>query len=78
MTTPVTDPSKYGVVVLRGSSNGGSASVGANSGAIERFVEKPKEWVGDMINAGIYVFDVSVLERIPVSFKCFFFSKEKI
>jgi len=40
--TQVTDPSKYGVVVTD------------ESGKVERFVEKPKKFVGDNINAGIY------------------------
>ena len=38
----VTDPSKYGVVVTD------------STGKVERFVEKPKKFVGDNINAGIY------------------------
>ena len=38
----VTDPSKYGVVVTD------------DTGKVERFVEKPKKFVGDNINAGIY------------------------
>lgn len=31
---------------------------------IDRFVEKPKEFVGNRINAGIYIFNPSVLKRI--------------
>ncbi|TPX71452.1 hypothetical protein SpCBS45565_g01035 [Spizellomyces sp. 'palustris'] len=53
MTTPVDDPSKYGVVVLKESTS-----------QIDRFVEKPKEFVGDCINAGIYIFNPSILNRI--------------
>ncbi|KAI9193166.1 nucleotide-diphospho-sugar transferase [Polychytrium aggregatum] len=53
MTTPVEDPSKYGVIVCH-----------SGSTRIQRFVEKPKEWVGDQINAGIYVFNPKILERI--------------
>lgn len=49
----VEDPSKYGVVVHDG------------EGLIERFVEKPKDFVGDKINAGIYVCDPVILKRIP-------------
>lgn len=33
---------------------------------IERFVEKPKEYVGNHINAGIYIFNTSMIKRIPV------------
>ena len=55
MTTPVDDPSKFGVIV----------SV-PGSTRIERFVEKPKEYVGNHINAGIYIFNPSILDRIEV------------
>ena len=48
------DPSKYGVVVMD------------ESGKVERFVEKPKTFVGDKINAGIYVLSPSVLNRIEL------------
>lgn len=53
MTTPVEDPSKYGVVCLK---------IGTTQ--IERFVEKPQNWVGDQINAGIYIFNPKILSRI--------------
>ncbi|KAJ3128382.1 Mannose-1-phosphate guanylyltransferase 1 [Nowakowskiella sp. JEL0407] len=53
MVTRVDDPSKYGVVVNK-----------ANSSQIQRFVEKPKEFVGDCINAGIYLFNPAILDRI--------------
>ncbi|KAJ3061574.1 mannose-1-phosphate guanyltransferase, partial [Quaeritorhiza haematococci] len=55
MVTRVEDPSKYGVVVCKD-----------NSSQIQRFVEKPKEWVGDRINAGIYIFNPVMIERIEV------------
>jgi len=51
--TQVEDPSKYGVVLSD------------ESGWIKSFVEKPKEFVGDKINAGLYILNKSVLERIP-------------
>lgn len=54
--TKVEDPSKYGVIVHKP----GSESV------IERFVEKPVEFVGNRINAGIYILNPSVLERIEL------------
>jgi len=50
--TQVKDPSKYGVVVAK------------DNGCISRFVEKPKEFVGDKINAGMYVFNKEILDRI--------------
>lgn len=55
MVTPVEDPSKFGVIVKK-----------AGSTAVERFVEKPKTWVGDEINAGIYVLNPSMLDRIEL------------
>jgi len=55
MVTKVSEPSKYGVVVYDES-----------SGKISKFVEKPKEYVGNKINAGIYIFNKSVLNRIPL------------
>lgn len=52
--TTVKDPSKYGVIVHDA------------SGKIERFVEKPKEYVGNHINAGMYIFNPEILQRIKV------------
>ena len=49
------EPSKYGVVVYD-----------QNSGKISQFVEKPQVFVGNRINAGIYMFNPSVLDRIEV------------
>eukprot|EP00002_Diphylleia_rotans_P032844 TRINITY_DN6933_c0_g1_i1.p1 TRINITY_DN6933_c0_g1~~TRINITY_DN6933_c0_g1_i1.p1 ORF type:complete len:360 (+),score=89.24 TRINITY_DN6933_c0_g1_i1:56-1135(+) len=55
MVTKVEEPSKYGVVVSK------------PNGEIMRFVEKPeKEYVGNQINAGIYIFNPSILDRIEV------------
>jgi mannose-1-phosphate guanylyltransferase len=54
MVTKVQDPTKYGVVVYQA------------DGKIDKFVEKPKEFVGDQINAGIYIFNKAILERIPL------------
>lgn len=53
LVTKVEDPSKYGVVVHD------------SDGLIERFVEKPIDFVGDKINAGIYVCHPDILKRIP-------------
>ena len=36
------------------------------SGQIDRFVEKPQEFVGNKINAGMYIFNTSILKRIPL------------
>lgn len=62
MVTQVSDPSKYGVVVYD-----------ENSGRISRFVEKPQQYVGNKINAGLYIFNPSILKRIPVPSLTFYF-----
>jgi mannose-1-phosphate guanylyltransferase len=56
MVTKVTQWEKYGVVVYDKS-----------SGQIDQFVEKPKQFVGDRINSGIYVLNKSILKRIPLA-----------
>ena len=53
--TKVEEPSKYGVVVYN-----------PTSGQIDRFVEKPKMFVSNKVNAGMYIFDPAVLKRIQV------------
>eukprot|EP00042_Codosiga_hollandica_P020887 m.69991 g.69991 ORF g.69991 m.69991 type:complete len:359 (-) comp50095_c0_seq1:106-1182(-) len=53
LVTKVEEPSKYGVVVSD-----------KDTGRIQRFVEKPQIFVGNRINAGIYLFNPSILERI--------------
>lgn len=55
LVTRVDEPSKYGVVCLK-----------PNSSQIDRFVEKPKAFVSNMINAGVYIFSPSVLKRIDI------------
>ena len=55
IVTKVDEPSKYGVVVHK-----------ANSTVIDRFVEKPVEFVGNRINAGIYIFSPKILDRIEL------------
>ena len=62
--TTVTDPSKYGVVVADESVL--FCFLLHLQGLIDRFVEKPKEYVGNHINAGIYIFNTSMIKRIPV------------
>ncbi|KAF9602920.1 hypothetical protein IFM89_032802 [Coptis chinensis] len=51
----VDEPSKYGVVVME-----------EETGKVERFVEKPKIFVGNKINVGIYLLSPSVLDRIQL------------
>ncbi|KAM0941377.1 putative nucleotidyltransferase [Dioscorea sansibarensis] len=53
MVTKVDEPSKYGVVVMD-----------EETGKVERFVEKPRTFVGNKINAGIYLLNPSALDRI--------------
>jgi len=53
MVTEVTDPSKYGVVVAD------------STHKIERFVEKPSVFISNKINAGLYLFNTSMITRIP-------------
>ncbi len=55
VVTKVEEPSKYGVVVFD-----------ELHGQIERFVEKPDEYVSNKINAGLYMFNPSILKRISV------------
>lgn len=52
--TQVEDPSKYGVVLYD------------ENGRIQSFVEKPKEYIGNRINAGLYIFNTRMIKRIPV------------
>jgi len=53
--TPVEDPSQYGVVEIN------------DAGWVQRFVEKPQpgETASNVVNAGTYVLEPSVLNRIP-------------
>lgn len=52
LVTKVQDPSKYGVVLS------------SPEGVVTQFVEKPSSYVGDMINAGIYLFNREILKYI--------------
>lgn len=49
------EPSKYGVVVMDES-----------NGCVQRFVEKPQVFVGNKINAGIYLLSPRTLDRIEL------------
>ncbi|HET7482119.1 MAG TPA: NDP-sugar synthase [Actinomycetota bacterium] len=55
LLVPVEDPSRFGVVPTD------------DDGRVERFIEKPPpgEAVTNLINAGVYVFEPSILDRIP-------------
>lgn len=55
VVTKVEEPSKYGVVVYE-----------ADTGRIKKFVEKPQEYVSNKINAGMYIFSPSMLDRIEL------------
>ncbi|XP_061473731.1 mannose-1-phosphate guanyltransferase beta isoform X2 [Rhineura floridana] len=55
VVTKVEEPSKYGVVVCE-----------SDTGRIHRFVEKPQVFVSNKINAGMYILNPSVLERIKL------------
>ena len=55
VVTKVEEPSKYGVVIYE-----------QGSGKISSFVEKPQEFVSNKINAGLYIFSPSILDRIEV------------
>lgn len=50
------DPSRFGVVVV------------GSEGKVQSFVEKPSYFISNKINAGIYLLNVSVLDRIPERF----------
>lgn len=52
------EPSKYGVVVYD-----------PKNGKISEFVEKPEEFVSNKINAGLYIFNPSILDRIEVIYQ---------
>lgn len=59
MVTKVDDPSKYGVVVEKPNSGG----------QIKEFVEKPQVFVGDKINAGLYILNKTVIKRVQPNTK---------
>ncbi|CAG8489109.1 3400_t:CDS:2 [Paraglomus brasilianum] len=55
VVTKVDEPSKYGVIVNH-----------PNTTRIQRFVEKPTDFVSNKINAGIYIFNPNILDRIEL------------
>nr|XP_023019218.1 mannose-1-phosphate guanyltransferase beta [Leptinotarsa decemlineata]XP_023019219.1 mannose-1-phosphate guanyltransferase beta [Leptinotarsa decemlineata] len=54
VVTKVEEPSKYGVVVY------------GKDNCIQSFVEKPQEFISNKINAGLYVLNPSVIDRIEL------------
>jgi mannose-1-phosphate guanylyltransferase len=50
----VEDPSKYGVVVY------------GQDGQIQQFIEKPEKFISNRINAGLYLFNTKMIDRIEV------------
>ncbi|NXW93203.1 GMPBA guanyltransferase, partial [Alopecoenas beccarii] len=55
VVTRVEEPAKYGVVVIE-----------PDTGRICRFVEKPRVFVSNKINAGLYIFSPGILKRIQL------------
>jgi len=53
VVTTVEDPTRYGVIVAK------------EDGEISRFVEKPPTFVSNKINAGLYLFNMDIIDRIP-------------
>lgn len=56
MLAQVEDPSRFGVVVTN------------EEQRIEKFVEKPKNFISNKINAGIYLLNCSIIDSIPDRF----------
>lgn len=52
--TRVEEPSKYGVVLYD------------KTGCIEDFIEKPQEFISNKINAGMYIFNNSIIKKIKL------------
>jgi len=55
--TRVDNPSRYGVVLSD------------ENHCIKDFIDKPSEFISDKINAGIYLFKTSIIDRIPLNVK---------
>eukprot|EP00871_Galdieria_phlegrea_P003532 jgi/Galph1/417/GphlegSOOS_G5151.1 len=54
LVTQVEEPSRYGVVLFE------------KDGKIDRFVEKPPKFVGNRINAGAYLFNPTILDKLTL------------
>lgn len=50
----VEDPTKYGVVIAD------------EKGKIQSFIEKPQSFISNKINSGLYLFNTSIIDKIPV------------
>ena len=61
MVTQVEDPSKYGVVVMTPTTHSPE-----EGGRVTRFVEKPKEFLTNHVNAGLYIFNKTIIDRIDI------------
>lgn len=55
LVTEVEDPSRFGIVVHD-----------EDTMKVSQFVEKPKDYLGSFINAGMYIFDMNVLNQIEL------------
>jgi len=53
MVTQVEDPSRYGVILFK------------EDGLIEDFIEKPSKPISNKINAGLYILNKAMIDRIP-------------
>lgn len=54
MVTQVEDPSKYGVIIAN------------EDGRVTKFIEKPKEFFVNKINAGLYIFNNTIIDKIEL------------
>ena len=59
ITTQVEDPSKYGVIIMASHST-------EEGGRVAKFIEKPKEFVTNKVNAGLYIFNKTIIDRIEL------------
>jgi mannose-1-phosphate guanylyltransferase len=71
LTTQVEDPSKYGVVITTPAQTSREEGKGGENGCqewgrVNRFYEKPKEFVTNRVNAGIYIFNKSIIDKIEM------------
>jgi len=53
MVTQVDDPTRYGVILFN------------EEGQIQEFIEKPSKPPSNKINAGLYILNKSIIDRIP-------------
>ena len=54
LSTPVEDPSKYGIIVTN------------EENRVTSFIEKPKEFITNRVNTGIYVFSTQIIDKIEL------------